>query len=523
VFGLVAVAVLPASARAQSSRAPSRDTAIIRAIELDRGAIFDSAEVRRFWGFRLINAVHAETRPYVIRRELLFAPNEPFDTARVHESERNLRALGIFRDVTIDTVATDSGVIVRVRTTDGWTTNLGFGIRTSGSERVINGFMQEVNLLGTRTVATLGFTRDPDRNSAFVGFDTPRLIANRVGVGASYSRRTDGRSAGASIRYPFLNLSARRGAVVGWSTFDGRVLHYERGVRVDSARRRFALLRGDGAIALRASPRGYVHLGLAGQVRRDDFGDEGGDHDLIPRTITVAAGPYFAVRTPRYIRVRNFEAMGRVEDVDLGPSLRADAVLAPKAWGYDRDGVAGRIGASVGATIPTGFVQFGGSGGGLHSSAGTDSSSLEVYALAVAQPNASHLFVTNVARGWLNDPPFGAEYDIGLGYGIRAFPSHAFTGDRYYLANAEYRWLALPRVLGLVGVGFAGFVDHGGAWFSGDPHRSGTNAGVGLRIGSIRSAGSIVGRLDLAYRFEGDRNPSGWVVSLGRGFAWQRF
>jgi hypothetical protein len=44
-----------------------------------------------------------------------------------------------------------------------------------------------------------------------------------------------------------------------------------------------------------------------------------------------------------------------------------------------------------------------------------------------------------------------------------------------------------------------------------------------LRIGSIRSAGSIVGRLDLAYRFASDREPAGWVVSLGRGFAWQRF
>jgi len=77
-------------------------------------------------------------------------------------------------------------------------------------------------------------------------------------------------------------------------------------------------------------------------------------------------------------------------------------------------------------------------------------------------------------------------------------------------------------VVGL-GIGVAGFVDHGGAWFRGQDRRSGTDAGVGLRIGSIRSAGSIVGRLDLAYRFENDREPGGWVLSLGRGFGWQRF
>ena len=50
------------------------------------------------------------------------------------------------------------------------------------------------NLLGTRTIATLGYESDPDRNTFIAGFDTPRLIANRVGVGASYSQRSADRS-----------------------------------------------------------------------------------------------------------------------------------------------------------------------------------------------------------------------------------------------------------------------------------------------------------------------------------------
>ena len=519
IVAVAAVAVGNARAFAQGTPAPT-----IRGIVINRGEVFDSAEVRRFWGFGLVNALHAETRPYVIRRELLFEVGEPFDTARVNESARNLRALSIFRDVEIDTVATDSGVTVYVRTTNGWTTNVGFGIRTSGTERVLSAFIQEINLLGTRTIATLGYESDPDRSSVIAGFDTPRLIANRVGVGASYAQRSDGHSAAAGIRYPFFNMSSRRGVSLSWGLFDNRVLHYEGGIRSpeDSARRKFASVRADGAIALAASPRGYVRVGVTGQVRRDDFGPEGGTAEL-PKTITVAAGPYVAVRVPRFIQVRNYEAMGRVEDVDLGPSARLDLAVAPRLWGYDRDGVGGRVSASAGLRIPTGFMHVGGGIGGLRSSAGVDSSSLDANMLAVAQPNDRHLLIAHVSGGRLNDPPFGVEYDLGLGYGVRAFPSHSFTGDRYYLMNGEYRWLALPRFLGLVGLGVAGFVDHGGAWFRGDDRRSGTDAGVGLRIGSIRSAGSIIGRLDLAYRFEGDREPAGWVISLGRGFAWQRF
>lgn len=497
---------------------------VIRGIVIDRGEVFDSLEAKQFWGFGLVNALHARTRLYVVRRELLLDVGQPYDTARANESARNLRALSIFRDVDIDTVATDSGVIVRVRTTDGWTTNVGFGIRTSGTERVVNAFVQEINLLGTRTIATLGYESDPDRSSVVVGFDTPRLIANRVGVGASYSRRSDGHSAGAALGYPFFSLSSRHGASLSWGLFDGRVLHYEEGTRipVDSARRKFAIVRGDGAIALTASPRGFVRLGLSGQVRRDDFGPEGGTAE-IPKTITVAAGPYLSLRVPHYIQVHNYETMGRVEDIDLGPSVRADVAVAPSAWGYDRDGVGGRLGASAGVRIPTGFAQVSGSLSGLRSSAGTDSSSVDGAFLAVAQPNELHLLVARASAGRLENAPLGTEYDLGLGYGVRAFPSHAFTGDRYYLLNGEYRWLALPRFLGLVGLGVAGFVDHGGAWFDGASRRTGTDAGFGFRIGSIRSAGSIVGRLDFAYRFKSDVEPAGWVVSLGRGFGWQRF
>jgi hypothetical protein len=516
-FVIAALACGPHLFAQATSNAPT-----IRAIVVERSEVFDSVETRSFWGFGLVNALHAKTRPYVVRRELLFAVGEPFDTARVNESARNLRALSIFRDVEIDTVTTDSGLAVRVRTTDGWTTNLGFGIRTSGRQRVINAFVQEINLLGTRTVATLGFEDDPDRSTVIVGFDTPRLVASRIGIGASYSRRSDGHSAAAGVRYPFFNLSSRAGGSLNWALFDGRVLRYEGGFLEDSARRELAVVRGDGAIALRASPRGYVRVGLTGQVRRDDFGPEGGTAEL-PRTVTVAAGPYVAMRVPRYIQVRNYQSMGRVEDVDLGPAVRADVAFAPRAWGYERSGIGGRLGANVGLKIPTGFMQLGASGGGLRTSEGTDSSSVDAYSLAVAQPNDQHLFVAYAAGGRLNNPPFGVDYDLGLGYGVRAFPSHAFTGDRYYLVNGEYRWLVFPRVFGLFGLGAAGFVDHGGAWFRGADHRSGTDAGVGLRIGSIRSAASIVGRLDLAYRFESDVQRGGWIVSLGRGFAWQRF
>ena len=82
---------------------PRSDT--LRAVELDRRDIFDPNE--RGWIARVANALHVQTRAATIRRELLFQPGQPYDSARVAESERNLRALGVFRRVRIDTVRTD--------------------------------------------------------------------------------------------------------------------------------------------------------------------------------------------------------------------------------------------------------------------------------------------------------------------------------------------------------------------------------------------------------------------------------
>ena len=274
---------------------------------------------------------------------------------------------------------------------------------------------------GARTIATLGYENDPDRTTVLAGFDTPRLIANRVGVGASYSRRWDGHAAGAaaqlSVLQPFVGtrwvaelgvVRRPRAALRGRLRFPGGFGPTE--LR-DPARR-----RGQGSERELARLRAR---GAPGQVVRDDFGEESTAE--LPRTITVAAGPYVTLRRPRYIQVRNYEAMGRIEDVDLGPSARADVTVAPAAWGCERDGVGGRLAASAGLRVPAGFAQLGASASGLHTSAGTDSSTLDASLLTVIQPNELHLIVARVAAGQLNNPPFGTEYDLGLGYAVARF------------------------------------------------------------------------------------------------------
>ena len=499
------------AANASAQQRPPR----VRAVILQRDAVFDSTEAR-FWPYRLANALHAETRAHVIRRELLVDVGDPFDSALIEESERNLRALGIFRDVRIDAQVTDSGVVVRVRTADAWTTTFGVGAATSGSQSVIDLSLQEGNLFGTRTVALVAYRNDPDRSSIAAAFDTPRAIGDRIGVGVSAVDRSDGHAISASVRLPFLSLSSRESATLTGSVFQGRLLQFSGGTIVDSLWRESAVLRTDAAIALSAGPRGYLRLGLVAQFVRDDMVPME-DRSLIPETRFATAGPYLALRRPRYIRVRNVERMERVEDVDLGVFASVSLLAAPRQWGYPRNGIGTTLGGGIGLRLPGSFIRFGVRASALQTSEGTDSATVEGATTFVGQRGQRHLVVLHGSTGLQRNVVPGREFDLGLGTGLRAFPSHAFTGDRYFILAGEYRLLVWPRVFGVAGVGAAVYAGHAGAWFGGASRRAGTEIGTGLRIASLRETGGIW-RLDLSRRLAGDGFAGGWVASLGRGF-----
>ena len=120
------------------------------------------------------------------------------------------------------------------------------------------------------------------------------------------------------------------------------------------------------------------------------------------------------------------------------------------------------------------------------------------------------------------NPYPGEEFDLGLTFGPRGFPAHSFTGDRAFFTTAEYRWVAADNLFGLVGIGLAAFGDYGGAWYSGSATRTGTDVGVGIRLGSTRSAsGKAVTRIDLARRFPNDVLGAAWVVAIGAGFPFE--
>jgi len=508
---------LPAQTTADTGSIADPDL-IIRGVQLQRRDIFDPNE--RSWFARLVNGLHIRTQPAVIRRELLFRTGQPYDSASIAESERNLRAMGIFRRVQIDSIRTPDGLMLRVVTKDGWSTQADWRFRSTGGQVAFTIGLVETNLLGTASAAAVRYRKDPDRSTVTLSFRRPRLFAGTVGLGVVYENRSDGSAAGIALERPFFALTSRQAFRFEAENRDERVLRFRDGLDVasDTLSRRYTLVRGAGAWALRASSAGYLRAGIAAQVRRDDFQPESSSEPFA-RHVTGAVGPYLVWNHARFLVTRGYAGFAREEDVDLGATLRVGLVAAPKAFGYERNGLGPDVRGRVGAKLPGGFVYLEALANGLYTSAGLDSGTAIVAVTTVLQPGPRHVALFHAEAGWRENPVPGEEFDLGLGSGPRAFGSHAFTGDRSVFLTAEYRYTLVEDLFNMVGLGIAGFVDHGGAWYAGSRRRLGWDAGVGLRVGASRSSVTDALRFDLAHRFANDVEPAGWVVTVGKGFA----
>jgi hypothetical protein len=513
VAGLL-LAAAPAVAQAPD---PPVGVPVVQYVDIIRQDIADSNET----GFaaKTANALHVRTRARVVEREVLLQPGMPYDSALAAETARNLRALGIFRDVRVDTVRSDSGLTLRVVTKDGWSTFPIFDITTAAGQSALALGIAEANLLGLAATGFIRYSSNPDRTAWLFAFRQPRMFGGHVNVGLSLEERSDGRFVSGQVGQPFYSLSSRWALGGDATYFDGDVLVFANGILtpLETLSRQLTLVRLDGAHALRASPRGYTRVGITAQVQSNSFLPT---PVTVPRTDTVQAaiGAYVSMLQARYAVVENVESFDRAEDYAVGPSLRVGLLAAPSAFGYDEGGAGVQVAASEGLVMPFGFAQISAAANGLFTSSGIDSGSVVLRGNFVIQPNRKNAIIAGGFVGWQKNPVPGNQFDLGLVYGPRAYPLHAFTGNRGFLVAAEYRWTFVENFAGLLGLALGTFVDHGGAWYAGESPRTGTDLGAGLRFGPSRSARPVLFRIDLAYRTEANPFAAGWSVVFGEGF-----
>jgi len=511
---------------AQSATASRIDTLII-----ERHDLFSEEQAEGNAFARLSNDLHVLTRPFVIRRELLFGAGDPVDSLLLAESERNLRATGLFRSVRIDTLRVDGRLAARVTTRDAWTLLPRATLNVSSEGDLTGSFgLTETNLGGTGNRLQVWYVREADRDGAILSTVLPRVGSRDLEISASYATLSDVKSAGWTVARPFRSFSSKWSVFYGGSVFDGRIPQY----RTPSAavrdtmewQRRSFRNRLFATWAPIASPERYVRVGVMAEVRREEylrFPPEAVDRDsvfsLVPDSIYGLASVFAEYRRSRFERLGRFNGFTE-EDQDLSDLVYVSVNLAPGALGYRRTGIGGRIvlrsGTRLGPALLKGIVD----GDALFTSAGLDSGRVVATGTVAIRVAERHATFAQVSGGMIESGAPGSEFDLGFEILPRMWGPHAFVGTRSVRFTLEHRFFAFDSILEIVGLGLAGFVDYGGAWYASDDPRMGGNAGLSIFFGSPMSSLAQVNHISMGYRFGGDLGESGsrrWSFSAGSG------
>lgn len=470
------------------------------------------------------NVFHWLTEEDVIRRELRFAEGERYDSARVEESMRNLRGLGVFSLVRIVAVGTADPDAVRVvvYTRDLWslraeTAFAGTGSAFSGSLTLI-----ERNLFGERKQVALTGSIGPKTFSVGEGYSDYRLFGEELSLSESFSlifNRDSGKSEGSGgsigLGRPFYNLDqpwawsigASYSVFVARSLLGGEVIGFvpsptsapptpcalsepgclagvwdDRSAGVDASatyrrgvRYKQAFTLGWGFSDRSVRPNDETALAP---------GDEPAFREQILPRARRQVYPYlqYGLGLPQYEVFENLGTFGQSENVNTGPALSAGFGFPLRGFGSSTDSVS--FGGGLGYTLADGHALAGASvaaGARLEEGRVVD----QRIGGGVSGATPTWLVGRLVARaswtGRRNDTS-NAQIVLGGDNGLRGYASGRFRviGGSAMLGNIEAR--TLPLDILSVHLGAVLFYDVGSVYAKLDEARFHHGAGAGLRV-----------------------------------------
>ncbi|HYX63800.1 MAG TPA: hypothetical protein VE935_06235, partial [Burkholderiales bacterium] len=180
-------------------------------IRIETGDIFDLADPKENnIVFRTANRLHVKTRPWVIRRLLLFKTGDRVNVAMIKETERIIRGWNIVYDIDIRPVRYENGVVdLEVRTRDTWTLEVNAHVSRSGGANTGGFGIKESNLAGTGTIIAFDRSKDVERTGSHVQLAHEHLFDGWTTMAFDRSNFSDGYSTAVKADRPFYSLDTR--------------------------------------------------------------------------------------------------------------------------------------------------------------------------------------------------------------------------------------------------------------------------------------------------------------------------
>lgn len=506
----------------------------IRSITIVIRDIFDGPDIERVYSS--INGLKVNTREQVVQRELLFKEGDLFDTFRIRESERVLRALRYLRNVEIIPLPDGDFVDLKVQVQDTWTLIPKAAYSSGdGRERKFIG-LAESDLLGYGKRVEVGYDESDRRRGVQTVLEDPRLFGSKQRLVAAYLQRNDGERSYFTFDRPFRSFLDKDSWSIDGKNGDFLGRLFKNGDEYFIYREKMFDQDALYTIAESEAPDKEVQRFSAGWSYQEyrfsmatlkDYQDLGLDprkmsHDpaLLPENRRFD-GPVFAYEyvEPDYISINYIDRFDRVDDYNLGRDITARIQAAPEAIGSIRDALLFTTNYGSGRRFGDRSFMRGeiGASSRWENSRGLQNSLLrsELRWYKSLEPSyvgdifaGRHTLASglNVDYGWELDKE--RQFLLGADTGLRGYEARAFDGDKKVILNLEDRIHIKEDILRLVSMGAVLFADVGGAGY--EPFGSlisdhlYSDVGMGLRFAFPRSSGGQVLRFDIAFPLRKD-------------------
>jgi hypothetical protein len=488
--------------------------AVIGKISVTPNDIFDtSIPGESGWLYRTANKLHINTRASVIRGQLMFKTGDPYNARLVQENERILRSNDYLYDAAIVPVAFDGHTVdLEVRTKDVWTLNPGFNFGRSGGKNEANIHIQEENLLGTGRKVEVAWDTNVDQTALTFSFVDPHFLSSFTRMAAIYSDANDGSRKYFSLVRPFYALDTRWSA--GTTLDDATYIddRYELGKKVGQFKAHQQYYEASGGWS-RGLSGGWVNRWTYGATwQKEQFepvpGKELGG-PLPPDLEFVYPWIGFERIQDAYQERVNLNQIARTEDVLVGFQGSARLGYASESLGSGSTAVLLEAFARDGVDLSPRQSLFGSAwASGRYEHGAIQNGVLGAESRYYLATSARSKFYANLSGTVTHNLDENEQLTLGGDTGLRGYPLRYQAGTSKALLTLEQRYYTDWYPFRLFRVGGAVFFDMGRTW-----GRDVTGAtslgllkdvGIGLRLGSSRSAFGNVVHIDLAFPLDGD-------------------
>lgn len=515
-----------ADARGEEEQPPIISRITLRATDIYD---FDTNPYLNRFPYNWINLLHFQTKRKILEQEILVRVGEVANDFLIAETERNLRALSFIRAARIARFPQRDGTVVLVvHVNDSWTTEPQLNLEGLNKIDDVEIGFKEKNLFGYGKSLSFFYNTDSDTDfqQQTYRFKDPRVFGSWWKFQSTLINKTDGEEKSVELGRPFYSAHTLWSVASSYSNSEETLDDLDvNNVKVSEFDQHKEVSQVSMAIKVGPGHRIVNRAGLRYRIEKQTYERTNGTAAgrAIPQAQDLQS-MFLDMTTSRskFIKATRVEKMTRIEDINLGPSIR----VSPGGSFHE---LTGKRNSTELQTSYEQNYQF----QGTHllrtnfdySSRRTFENPTNLRYKFDARYYHRHsihqtlVLHTRFERG--EDLDSDNQITLGGDSGLRSFKNESMQGNKSLLLNIEDRVYLIDNLWDLFAVGGVLFYDTGYAWPRERPvslSRMRSDIGAGLRLGLTHSSSEVIVRFDVAYRLHRlDSNDPKWVFSFGSG------